>query len=749
MSVIVTRPEPDAGRLAAQLSAKGFEPLVCPLMQIVFDETAVIPGRDYQAILATSANGLRALEARGLTENLKATQVIAVGPASARLAGELGFARVSEAEGNVEALADLTRQTLSPDQGPLLYVTGKSRAGDLKADLEQDGFEVDRVELYEAAPAGGLGSSIVEAIRDGNAEAVLLYSPRTARIWARLANQEGLATALSGLRHVCLSQAVADALYAELGRNLTIVVASSPDDDAMLQALAHDSKNKTGETDMANRKTSSRPDRKVKKPTVIDATATEVDESSAGASPVEDTANETASPEQETASADPVQQQAETEDNASGSGDDATSHAEGPEQDASPPPEKPSGRGKWIAAGMAAVLLAGAGGGAYLYHTYGQQLFEQPQTTADIAAMESQLMDAAGAAQSAREAASQASSEVSALTSRLEGIEKQVSELGSSSASEDAAQLVAGIREQAEAANNAVTDIGTRTSSLEQTAAELRQSIQAVQTALETAAASGGGVDQTALNLRLDELAAKVAAMESQRASPPDALTSEVDALKQQLAASEEKVAALSAQLEAMTAQVAALSGRVDEAARSAADDAASRTAAMARIGEAIAALDAAVKSGSAFEAELAAVRKAAPDAPPLPALDANAATGIPGQAALQQQLDMVANSLAGDEAASGSPSGGFLAALQNKLSSIVKVRSLDKPDWRAAAAGALDALKTAGPSAAVAALPADADGMPDGLKQWLIEARKHAAAMQELERLPELLLSPSTSQQQ
>jgi uroporphyrinogen-III synthase len=748
MSVIVTRPEPDAGRLAGRLTADGYEPLVCPLMQIVFDETAMIPQREYQAILATSANGLRALEARGLTDSLKTTQVIAVGPASARLAGELGFAQVSEAAGNVEALADLVRQTLSPDQGPLLYVTGKSRAGDLKADLERDDFEVDRVELYEAAPAGQLDLSIAEAIRNGGTDAVLLYSPRTARIWARLVSQEDLAPALSGLRHVCLSQAVADALYKELGRNLTIVVASSPDDDAMLEALAHGSKNKTGETDMANRKTTSRSDRKAKKPTVIDATATEVDESSAGPSPAEDAANETASPDKETASAEAAQQQAETEATTTDGSDDTASHVEDGEHEASPPPEKPSGKGKWVAAGMAAVLLAGLGGGGYLYHTYGQQLFAQPQSTADIAAIESQLMDAAGAAQSARDAAGQASAEVIALAGRLEGIEKQVSELGGSGA-DDTSQLVSGIREQAEAASKTVAGLDARTSTLEQSAAELRQSIEAVQTALETAATSGGGVDQTALNLRLDELAAKVAAVESRPASPPEALTSEIEALKQQLSASQEKVAALSAQLEAMTGQVAALSAKIDEAASTAADDAASKTAAMARIGEAIASLDAAVKSGSAFSAELAALREAAPHAPALPALDANAAAGIPGQAALQQQLETVAGSLAGDGAGSASPTGGFFATLQDKLSSVVKVRSLDKPDWRASAGGALDVLRTAGPSAAIAALPADADGMPDGLKQWLIEARKHAAAMQELERLPELLLSPSSSQQQ
>ncbi|MEE4235597.1 MAG: uroporphyrinogen-III synthase [Anderseniella sp.] len=745
MAVIVTRPEPDASRLAERLARQGDQPLLCPLMQIEVDDTATVPRGNYQAILVTSANGLRALESRNLVESLQGTPVIAVGPASARLAGELGFAEVREAAGNVEALADLVRRTLSRELGPLLYVTGKSRAGDLKADLEHDGFEVDRVELYGASPAGRLDPAVSDALRNGEADAVLLYSPRTARIWAKLVRQDGLAGKVSDLRHVCLSQAVAEALHEELGRNLTVAVASSPDDDAMLEAMAHDSKNKTGETDMANRKTTSRSDRKAKKPAVIDATATEVDEST----PAEESASEAASPAMEAASGETVTQDAETGSAAAeDSSENAANHIESTKQEASPQSQKPSGKGKWIAAGMAAILLAGLGGGGYLYHAYGERLFGQPTATADIAAMESQVMDAAGAAQSAREAASQASTEVSALAGRLEGIEQQVSELAGKTP-EDASQLVSGIRQQAEAASTAAADLDARTKTLEQTTADLRQSVEAVQTALDTAAASGGGVDQTALNLKLDELAARITAVETQAPSPPEALAGEVSILKEQLSASEERIAALSAQLEAVNAQVATLAGRLEEAAASPEADVTGETAAIARIGEAIASLDAAVKSGSAFDAQLAALREAAPGAPALPSLDANAATGIPGQAALQQQLETVAAALAARNEASGSAPSGFFASLQDKLSSVVKVRSLDKPDWQQASARALEALKAVGPQAAIAALPADADGMPDGLKQWLIEARKHAAAMHELERLPQLLLSSTSGQQQ
>ena len=86
MKVVVTRPEPDASSLAERLKGLGHVPIVCPVMTIRFD-TSVEPAADaYQAILITSANGLRALEQTRNAAQLKSTPVVAVGATSAKLA---------------------------------------------------------------------------------------------------------------------------------------------------------------------------------------------------------------------------------------------------------------------------------------------------------------------------------------------------------------------------------------------------------------------------------------------------------------------------------------------------------------------------------------------------------------------------------------------------------------------------------------------------------------------------------------
>ena len=64
MRVLVTRPAEDAEETAAELVARGHEPVIAPLVDIRFVEGPPLELDSVQAVLATSRNGVRALSLR-------------------------------------------------------------------------------------------------------------------------------------------------------------------------------------------------------------------------------------------------------------------------------------------------------------------------------------------------------------------------------------------------------------------------------------------------------------------------------------------------------------------------------------------------------------------------------------------------------------------------------------------------------------------------------------------------------------
>lgn len=241
MHLLITRPQPDAEALAAELAARGHRASIAPLLATAPRADATIPQKPWQAVLVTSANAVRAAEALGLIGSLRAWPVLAVGEASAQAARAAGFGEVTEAGGDLESLAGLASRRFAPGAGPLLYLSGVAVSGDLKGRLEAGGFAVERVVLYEAAAAAALPEAAAEALKEGDLDGVLLYSPRSARIWCALVADAGLDRAAAGLVHFCLSQAVAEALAPLDLDPSRIAVAARPRQEALLALLEADS----------------------------------------------------------------------------------------------------------------------------------------------------------------------------------------------------------------------------------------------------------------------------------------------------------------------------------------------------------------------------------------------------------------------------------------------------------------------------------------------------------------------------
>ena len=232
LRALVTRPRAEAAELAEALSRRGIAAIVEPLLEIRYRTEPVPDLAGVQAVLCTSANGVRAL---ARLSPVRGVPLLAVGETTAARARAEGFGEVLSAGGNVDDLARLAAERLRPGAGPLLHVAGSVVAGDLAGALHRRSFAVERAVLYEACPAPALSAVTVRALAAGTVDFALFFSPRTAAVFARLAAQAALLDAMPFLTAVSIS-AAADAALGSL-RFRDRRVAARPDQAHLLAAI--------------------------------------------------------------------------------------------------------------------------------------------------------------------------------------------------------------------------------------------------------------------------------------------------------------------------------------------------------------------------------------------------------------------------------------------------------------------------------------------------------------------------------
>jgi uroporphyrinogen-III synthase len=179
---------------------------------------------DVQAILATSANGVRALARRTARRDIP---VFAVGPQTAEEARQAGFAAVRQSDGDALALADAATGWAKPG-AVLLHVCGKEAPGTLADTLAARGFAVRRAVLYGMEAATALPIETRAALRAGLFDAVMFFSPKSAALFLELTG--GLP--LGSLIAFCISPNTARMLPD--GTFAHVQVAAKPNQAAML-----------------------------------------------------------------------------------------------------------------------------------------------------------------------------------------------------------------------------------------------------------------------------------------------------------------------------------------------------------------------------------------------------------------------------------------------------------------------------------------------------------------------------------
>ena len=232
MRVLLTRPELDSTTLGRVLGTMGIESISAPLLEIIFEDGPELNLDGVQALLFTSANGVRAFVRRSGARDILA---LAVGDATARELSETNFKNIESAAGDVDTLAALAIERLKNNDGELLHVAGSRIAGDLEGILTKAGFKYSRRVLYSAETPGTLSPTAINAIEQKNIDGVLFYSPRTAKTFAKLITKAGLDKKLGDITAYCLSPPVGD-MVSGLGWR-EIKVASAPEQSALLALL--------------------------------------------------------------------------------------------------------------------------------------------------------------------------------------------------------------------------------------------------------------------------------------------------------------------------------------------------------------------------------------------------------------------------------------------------------------------------------------------------------------------------------
>ncbi len=232
MRLLVTRPREDAESLAALLRAAGHVPVIAPIMEVRVRPGPPLGLESLQAVIVTSANGVRALSQRSSERHVT---VYAVGPQTAETAREAGFSPVHSAEGDSAALVEMVAAKAVPQNGALLHAAGAETAGRLRQALQARGFTIETAILYEAAPVAELPEAAQRALRDGALDGVLLFSPRSAKTFAALVAAADLAPACARLDAFCISAATAAALPPLAFAR--VAVAGVPNQEAILALI--------------------------------------------------------------------------------------------------------------------------------------------------------------------------------------------------------------------------------------------------------------------------------------------------------------------------------------------------------------------------------------------------------------------------------------------------------------------------------------------------------------------------------
>lgn len=234
--ILVTRPRLQADKTAGSLIKLGHKVCREPLLKIETIQSQ-LPEVNIDGIILTSSNALPALDKTLTLEQRREVPVLVTGDATARAARDLGFTNTQHVAGSALDLVGKAREWMAQNNldptAHLLYPSAETLAHDIDELLSKIAILSHRWIVYRSVPSSRLSASTLNAFHNGEIDAVLLYSKRTAHTFVQLMRHHELS--MSGLRAFVLSPEILESLPEELRNHAQC--ADQPNENALLSLI--------------------------------------------------------------------------------------------------------------------------------------------------------------------------------------------------------------------------------------------------------------------------------------------------------------------------------------------------------------------------------------------------------------------------------------------------------------------------------------------------------------------------------
>ena len=228
MRFLVTRPQPECGRSADKLRARGADAVESPMLKLNATVPKVLDLDKVTGLAFTSSRAVTLLETHAQIGDLRKLPGFAVGGRTADMLKQAGFEDVHSAEGDVVALSRMIER--HQPHGLLLYPCARNHAGNLKKSLAEKQVRCRPIEIYQMEKCLHFEPAILSDLEAAAFDGVLIYSKRTAEAFVTAMRVAGL-KGLPGETHV---YAISPRAAEPFSGHIFVQTAQRPNEDALL-----------------------------------------------------------------------------------------------------------------------------------------------------------------------------------------------------------------------------------------------------------------------------------------------------------------------------------------------------------------------------------------------------------------------------------------------------------------------------------------------------------------------------------